>query len=440
MTRVRFIALVRQGEVRLRCHERVGRANWQGGLTPLDWPHPPGDHDRTAMPHALARRVAAFALLAAAAAAQQGAPTLRLGTWNLENFGTRKDPARTPDDVQKVADFIRDLRPAVLAVQEVGGEQPLRDLCRRIGPAFAFVLGTTGGFDDGSNRISVGFVYDCEQVELLHAEELLSFPRELEGQPIFHRVPVTACFRDKRGTVDFRAVSVHFKAGRKPEDEHKRRLEAQTLRAWIAGTLGTDGEDQDLVVLGDFNHTFDTEPQQVLEQNGIVRYLRPRTLTPTIVHFDAPIDQVAASRGFDELLGATLDVHNEQGLADKTAWQRVYSDHFPVTVEIACAADADPTAIFGRGPAGQRLPRDSKQVAEAPPAAARAAAATGRTDARSPIAIGSSVVVFLTGGQGSVTGLLKETLPPGPAGWVVLEENGKTIAIPWPQVVHVRER
>jgi endonuclease/exonuclease/phosphatase family metal-dependent hydrolase len=387
-------------------------------------------------------RLFALALLAALAPGQTETSTLRLGTWNLENFGTRKDPARTPDDIQKIADFIRDLRPAVLAVQEVGGEQPLHDLCRRIGPSFAFVLGTTGAFDDASSRISVGFVYDRQQVELLHAEELLQLPRELEGLPIFHRVPVAACFRHRAGGVDFRALSVHFKAGRKPEDEQKRQLEAATLQAWIAGTLANDGEDQDLAVLGDFNHSFDTEPQRVLERDGALRYLRPPTLTPTIVHFGSPIDQIAASRGFDEVQAATLHVHNEQGLADKTAWQRVYSDHFPVTVEVACAADADPGATFACGPAAQRLPPESRPMADAVPAipAHSAPPPEPRAAHRSPIAVGTEVIVQLGGMQGILSGRLKEPLPPGPAGYVVLEEGGKTTAIPWPQVLHVRER
>ena len=59
---------------------------------------------------------------------------LRLGAWNLERFGSRNDPPRTQEDMQAIADYIRDLGVQVMAVCEINGEDPLEDLTKRIGP------------------------------------------------------------------------------------------------------------------------------------------------------------------------------------------------------------------------------------------------------------------------------------------------------------------
>lgn len=49
-------------------------------------------------------------------------------------LGGRNDPPRTDEDMQAIADYIRDLDVQVLAVCEINGEKPLKELVKRIGP------------------------------------------------------------------------------------------------------------------------------------------------------------------------------------------------------------------------------------------------------------------------------------------------------------------
>ena len=51
-----------------------------------------------------------------AAVSRPGLTPLRLGAWNLEFLGRRKDPPRTAEDMQAITDYIRDLGVQVLAV------------------------------------------------------------------------------------------------------------------------------------------------------------------------------------------------------------------------------------------------------------------------------------------------------------------------------------
>ena len=373
----------------------------------------------------------------ASPAPAQRRPQLAIGTWNLEFLGApgnlRNDtPPRTDADVAAIGQKIKALGVAVLAVQEICGEAPLQQVASSIGPSWSFVLGTTGGWDDGKTAQNIGFLYDSAVVELLSAEELLAFPRKLEEVPIFHRVPVTVCFKVRATGFDFRMVTVHLKAGQKAQDEQKRRLEATTLHGWLQQLQRTPGEDQDIVVLGDFNSSYGSEPETVLEDGKMMHYLEPKVRTATIMHFPEPIDHVVVAPDFDELNEASFTVHSDLGDLDKNAWRKIYSDHFPVTATIAANSDGDPTATFTRGPAAQSLPASHR-----PSSGGAAVPANGGTPAAKPAAWPPlpGRTIRLTDLAGQVyEGSLVQPLPDGPGGWIVVEVRGETTAIPLAQV------
>jgi endonuclease/exonuclease/phosphatase family metal-dependent hydrolase len=375
-------------------------------------------------------------LLFSLALPAQSPATLKIGTWNLEFLGADGDfrnklPLRDDADYQKIGEKIRSLGVAVLAVQEISGEAPLRKVAAGAGPSWQVVLGTSGAWDDGKTAQSIGFLYDQKQVELLQAEELLQLPRELEGVPIFHRVPVTACFRARATGFDFRMVTVHLKAGQKKPDEQKRRLEATTLHDWIVALQKTQGEDQDIVVLGDFNSTYGTEPEMALEKGGSLQYVHPAAPMPTIMHFPEPIDQVAVAPGFDELQSNSFAVHSDFGGLDKDAWRKTYSDHFPVTVTIAADRDTDPAAKFRAVDPAYTLPASTR------PATA-ATTATGARQSRSgQPAIGTQITVLYGPRSSLASGTLLAELPAGPGGWVLLKTPEEAVAIPFGQVERI---
>lgn len=405
-----------------------------------------------------------FAALASAAPQQPG--TLRIGTWNLEFLGATGNfrnnlPPRDDADYAAIGKKVRELGVAVLAVQEICGAEPLQKVAAGAGPTWRTLLGTSGGWDDGKTSQQIGFLYDSGAVDLVLAEELLELPRDVEGTPIFHRVPVSAVFRCKTTGCDFRAITVHLKAGQKDLDKIKRRLEASHLHTWLGNVLGKAGEDQDVVVLGDFNSTYGTEPETVLEKGGTFQYLETSPQVPTIMHFPEPIDQVVVGAGFGEVVRSSLRVHGDFGGLDKDAWRKIYSDHFPVTVELKASGDDDPAATFA-STAGQLLPvnlRPANATAATNDAAAVPAAnpkAAPRDDARAspvaqpkgldsrwPPAVGKTVkVVYGMDGdfrnQNTDTGTLLEPLPSRSPGWVVIRSQGNVIrAIPYERVLYV---
>lgn len=411
-------------------------------------------------------RILPALLLAFASTAAPQQPTLRIGTWNLEFLGAVGNfrnnlPPRDDADYAAIGKKVRDLGVAVLAVQEICGEEPLQKVAAGAGPNWRTLLGTSGGWDDGKTSQQIGFLYDSGAVELVAAEELLGLPRDVEGTPIFHRVPVSAVFRCKTTGCDFRAVTVHLKAGQKDLDKIKRRLEASHLHSWLGNVLAKTGEDQDVVVLGDFNSSYGTEPETVLEKGGTFQYLETSPQVPTIMHFPEPIDQVVVGAGFAEVVRSSLRVHGDYGGLDKDAWRKIYSDHFPVTVELTASGDDDPAATFA-STAEQLLPVSKRPAnataaaanpstepvptAKAPPRddrGANPAAQTKGLDSRWPPAVGTTVKVSygLDGdfrNLGMDSGTLLEPLPTRSPGWVVIRSQGNSIrAIPYERVLYV---
>lgn len=364
---------------------------------------------------------ACLALLASAAGAQD---TLRLGTWNLEQLGFREQP-RTAADHREMARVIRELPVDVLAVQEVGGPEPLGVLCSALGPAYEFVLGTTGGFGDDSGRISVGFVWNRDRVELLQAEELLDLPRESQGLPIFHRVPVSAVFRSRRGGLDFRAVVVHLKASRGTTNERKRVAEVAALAGYLKALAAAPEEDRDVVVLGDFNHTYGAPAHAEFLRHDVVTYVRPAQLRPTILHFPEPIDHVAIGPGLaEELVDGSFTVHGDRAAADPDAWRKACSDHIPVTVQLRDDQDRDPDARFRLANAAHRLAISGGGTADGPEPA-------------SPFAVGTAVVVVHEPDHQQSSGVLLAPL----GDWVILELPDRSqFAIPASRVASVHAR
>lgn len=370
--------------------------------------------------------------LLGAVAAQQPVP-VTIGTWNIEFLGAdpkyrRDTPPRDEEDYTKIGQFIRALGVAALGVQEISGEAPLQRVAKAAGPSWRAILGTSGQWTDGKTQQGVGFLYDSAKLTLLHCEELLDFPSERDGVNVFHRKPVTACFRHAATGADFRLVVVHLKAGRKDRDRQKRRAEAQTLREWVGGLQDAPGEDPDVAILGDFNCTYGDAPEGILEAAGALTYLEQAAASPTILWFDDPIDQVAVAAGFQELLGQTLTAHAVSAESERLAYRKSFSDHFACTTTLQLRGDDDPDATFTKGPQSQWLPVSARRDQPS-------------TNPRWPLAVGAKVEVMLTTpevGEKRWSGVLAAPLPKD-RGWVVIEREGVMHAFPMERVAWLIE-
>jgi endonuclease/exonuclease/phosphatase family metal-dependent hydrolase len=141
--------------------------------------------------------------------------------------------------------------------------------------------------------------------------------------------------------------------GRDPEDMVRRREDIAAVRAWLQSPENLPGEDGDIVVTGDFNHDARAEEASLWLAGGFTRFMTPRGNPRSMIHFNRQIDHILTLTGFDEIEARSLAVYNEQGMRCREAWRRVYSDHFPLTVDLAPVPDDDPEAKFSAQ--GKRL-------------------------------------------------------------------------------------
>tara|TARA_R110002072_G_scaffold100429_3_gene221120 strand:- start:2070 stop:3215 length:1146 start_codon:yes stop_codon:yes gene_type:complete len=354
---------------------------------------------------------------------------IRLGSWNLEFLGAdpkyrRDTPPRSDSDLVAIGMKIRALGVAMMGVQEICGEEPLKAVAEAAGPSWRAVLGTTGKWSDGKTQQGVGFLYDSSVLDLLYAEELLEFPSDFDGVSVFHRKPVTACFRHRQTRCDFRVVIVHLKAGRKARDLQKRKAEATHLRAWVGDLLKNPNEDRDIVIFGDFNSTYGEDPEMVLESGDIMRYLDQQQPAPTIMHFDTPIDQFCVSNGFREVQRNSLLSHHVPDAEERLRFRKTYSDHFPVTLRMTPLADDDPESTFKQGPSEQVLPTTrrppSKTISTRTPTWPPRPGTIVQVRTRDAVATGK----FIRLGSDD--------------GWVVIDSKTGIMAFPREQVVSMR--
>jgi endonuclease/exonuclease/phosphatase family metal-dependent hydrolase len=373
-----------------------------------------------------------LALLALGAALLPAQDKLRVGTWNLEQLGFRAEPPREQADYEKIAAFVREIGVDVLAVQEVGGAAALSKVVRHL-PGWSFVLGTSGEFTRDAGQINVGFLWNDARVELLHAQELAFLPRAQDGVPIFHRLPVSASFRARQGGFDFRAITVHLKAGRGELNEKKRSLELAALRDYLRRLQQDAREDQDVLVLGDFNHTYGTAEHSLFTQGDLVRYLTTEPQRPTILHFPEPIDHIALLAGIrDEADARSRTVHDRMASDNRELWRNSYSDHLPVSCLLDTKEDRDPQLVLSVAPGSQPLaPVRSAGIAAAE------ASATGNPSLAGPLEAGAKVTLRFRDGSAEVDG----TLLALPDRWVHLQVGpGQRVAFPFELLAAIVER
>lgn len=206
-----------------------------------------------------------------------GAERVRLVTYNVENYlvtATDSRPAKSEAARAKVASVLAGLRPDVVAIQELGGHEALADLQHRLemlGRPFPHTEWVQGS--DTNIHIAL-----------------------LSRYPIGERRPHTRDaflvsgrrFRVSRGVLEARvAVSpnyqlivfvAHLKSRRvvpEADEAEMRREEARILRAKIDARLQEEPR-ANVVVLGDFNDTKDSETLRVLLGRGRHRLVDTR--------------------------------------------------------------------------------------------------------------------------------------------------------------------
>ena len=223
---------------------------------------------------------------------------LSVMTWNVENLfrptegAPQKDQERYQRKLTLIADIIGQNDPDILALQEIGGEEPLHDLQQALGTSFPH--SAISAFPD-NRGIRVAFLSKYEIAERAHivdfplgpALDILGLDSNGEPIPITHMGRGALRIRITKNGLTVDLITAHLKSklltfprpggsSFTPRDEEeraqvagialmRRTAEAVTLRIRANSLLESENRKQ-LIILGDFNDV--PEAQTSLTLNG----------------------------------------------------------------------------------------------------------------------------------------------------------------------------
>jgi deoxyribonuclease-1-like protein len=251
------------------------------------------------------------------------APTLRVATFNIQDFGNAK--IGKSEITAVLADIVRSYD--VVAVQEisdVSGQVPLKFLkiVNSKGAKYGLVLSQRSGqqADDEDGAEQYAFYYNTRTVQAQDQGAL--YPDG--GSDDFQREPFVAGFTSVKGNVRFVLITVHTK----PEASRKEIPALAKTLAWARGRF----VDQDgFVLLGDFNAS-----GTYASGNDLSRW-RANELPYTWIVPDSADTNVSpdSARAYDRIIATDQMARRFTGQwsVDRVFTEKKVSDHWPVWAE-----------------------------------------------------------------------------------------------------------
>lgn len=271
--------------------------------------------------------------------------TLNIATWNIRAFGSRR---RSEAAIHYIAEIIGQFD--LVGVVELRDRlEDLERILPILGPYWDAVY-SDAILDAGGNRERICYLYDRRACTFNGLAAEASPPRKKRGTEYvsdsgWWRAPYVASF--KAGNYDFLALTVHIRWG---DDDVARQAEIQGVANWIAAKMNAKAaEDQDWIVMGDFNIPGRDSPMfAALTSTGLTI---PRALLKdefgSNLARDKRYDQIMHMTRFADdftLAGGVLDFYasdHKPLFPDLTKEQFTYqlSDHLPLWVQIRTDID-----------------------------------------------------------------------------------------------------
>lgn len=247
------------------------------------------------------------------------ASEITIATFNVQVFGQTK--ASKPDVMATLASIVRAYD--LVAIQEIKDSQGrvpglFLDAVNADGSAYAMDIGPRTGLqeDDRSSQEQYGYYYDTTTIEQVGDGALFD---DSVGD-LFQREPYAARFKAKAGSFTFVLIDIHTR----PESA------VPEIRALFYVMLWAQArwpEEDDFIVLGDFNASCDYAADLVLDNMAIhgadFRWIVPH---------DADTNLSARRCAYDRIVmtaDTSLDFAGEWGV-DRAFTDKRVSDHWPV--------------------------------------------------------------------------------------------------------------
>jgi len=260
-------------------------------------------------------------------------------TWNVRILS---DGSRSDEELHMIADVIR--RYDFVAIQEARDTRVLDRLLELL-PGYDYVASRPVG---RGVREVYAFLFRESLVEVLGEPYLFPDPQDL-----FIREPYVAHFRV--GAFDFTMASVHVLYGDSITD---RRTEVRLLDDVLRAIDYANGEESDVLLVGDFNVPADDPSWEMATWDYLVEPHMKTTITDTS-SFDNVFYQAQLTRELQSLVEIFAFDEVMFGNNDDAASLAV-SDHRPVAAWIELPdSDDDAEGLWTRVPPGLSMTNDN---------------------------------------------------------------------------------
>ena len=300
----------------------------------------------------------------------------RLGVWNIEKLSTKamrgfpehrgreQFGPRTDEDLEKIATYLQDeIKPDCLILTEIDDDgqgstalkprsAQLDKVVEKMGDNWKYYLGRTGG------DLRIGVLFNGDRIKIKR-RSMVNLPApefKVADEDVCDRDPfiVYLTFLDENGNEqnDLFLIGLHLKSGKSFIHNHMAAV-AKVLGDLRSKTVRTDlglppaSEEDDYIIVGDcndnahkrtgFKYIFD-----YLEGAGY-DHLGPddNTHPPTRVN-GSQIDHIFVSKNLlnNGIIEDSFKIHTVPE-DQRLEYRKVYSDHFPVTVDLTAHEDED---------------------------------------------------------------------------------------------------
>ncbi|MFP4529327.1 MAG: endonuclease/exonuclease/phosphatase family protein [Candidatus Kapaibacterium sp.] len=249
-----------------------------------------------------------------------------IGTFNIQWLGDgvrdRKD--RTSEDYKLIAETITESGADILALQEIENDEALFRILKYL-PDYSFYCG------DGGRALNTAVIFRKNmQVDFLGEYTQLQYDR-------YQRPGLIV--RCKYGNFDWLMMVVHFKSTSRYDDTPEKLMRSRTIRAyqaeiasrWADSVLAA-GNEEDVLILGDFNDTPRRKKNPTLQ--GMLSNDNLNFITTDLKSCKFPamyvIDHIVVSdTAMIRLLEGSAHVHDFNRVYPKEEAKDI-SDHCPV--------------------------------------------------------------------------------------------------------------
>jgi len=280
--------------------------------------------------------------------APPAAGQLRVVTWNVQFLG-RRNPPRSDAQLKLMAERMREWRPAVIAMQEIQSNQRIKQLVALLGPTWKVNPGA--GWDAGKTQEDeTCLLWDTSKVKCLATKA------HLKDYRYTNRPPFSGTFQPTAGGDPFVVISNHaYPGGSDQADQHRVR-QGKFYRQLVLAMLADEQYPDDILLVGDFNGTPGNSPHTTIQPP--IGSRRSPSQDEPLLHLLAKSNgagtMAGRGRGADidhiyvtqtvlrrRLAAATSVVIRPAGYGETAAeFDRTYSDHLPVYVDIAAQRQA----------------------------------------------------------------------------------------------------